>query len=150
MTLLFRYKVIQVTGGKGRKRPMVPVVFSNGEVSFEIACLLDSGADYLAINQEMAEVLGLDLSGPREPCKTPSGSAEAVQSSVSIRIYKGHESYSLFVPVKVLLIPDNGTPPLLGRTGFFDEFEITFNDREGKIWLKKLTTGKRSSKRGSP
>jgi hypothetical protein len=29
-------------------------------------------------------------------------------------------------------------PPLLGRAGFFDEFEITFNDHKKKITLKKL------------
>ncbi len=37
-----------------------------------------------------------------------------------------------------ILKDDVQLPPLLGRAGFFDEFEITFNDHKKKITLKKL------------
>ena len=117
---------------------MIPVIFTNGEETVETTALLDSGADFVALTKNMAEALGLDLSGPRETCITPLGSGEAVGVTVSIRITQGHESYLLTVPSKVLMIDHNGTPPLLGRIGFFDEFEITFNQRKEKIWLKKI------------
>jgi predicted aspartyl protease len=117
---------------------MIPVTFINGEESLETTALLDSGADFVALTKDMAEALGFDLSGPREHCVTPVGSAEAVEVRVTIRIAQGHESYTLTVPAKVLLVEHNGTPPLLGRIGFFDEFEITFNQNKERIWLKKI------------
>ncbi|MCG7844566.1 MAG: hypothetical protein MIO90_03955 [Methanomassiliicoccales archaeon] len=42
------------------------------------------------------------------------------------------------IQVKVILKEGLQIPPLLGREGFFDEFEITFNDHKRKILLKKL------------
>lgn len=104
----------------------------------ETTALLDSGADFVALTKDMAEALALDRSGPRETCITPLGSGEAVEVSVTIRIAQGHEHYIFTVPAKVLMIDQNGTPPLLGRIGFFDEFEITFNQQKEKIWLKKI------------
>ena len=117
---------------------MIPVTFTNGEESVETTALLDSGADFVALSKDMAEALGLDLRGPRETCITPLGSGEVVEVKVTIRIAQGHEGYLFTVPSKVLMIDHNGTPPLLGRIGFFDEFEITFNQQKEKIWLKKI------------
>jgi predicted aspartyl protease len=147
MTLVFRYKIFQPPGGNERKRPMIPVTFINGDESVETLALLDSGADFVALSKEMAEVLGLDLSGPQANCTTPSGAAQTTETKVTIKIGRNHESYALVVPVKVLLLDSSGTPPLLGRIGFFDEFEITFNQRSEKIYLKRLDKADRKTDR---
>jgi predicted aspartyl protease len=126
----------------------VPVAFINGDESFETTALLDSGADITAMNQEMAEVLGLDLSGKRELCYGVTGHAEAVLTKVKISIGKNHEHYTMVVPVKVLLT-ENMKIPLLGQVGFFDEFKITFDKTHQKVTLVKVTNGGRRSRRES-
>lgn len=137
MSLSFRYRS-DMPSGKARRRPFIPVTFTNGEKCFDALALLDSGADFVAISKGLAETLGLDLSGARKPCVTPSGTAETVETKVCIKIAGKHEGYALTVPVRVLLVEKNDTPPLLGRIGFFDGFEITFNQRMEKVWLKWL------------
>jgi predicted aspartyl protease len=117
---------------------MIPVSFMNGGECVDTTALLDSGADFVAMTKDMANALGLDLSGPREPCMTPIGSGETVEVRITIKISQGHESHTLVVPAKVLLIEQNGTPPLLGRMGFFDMFEITFNQSKDKIRMKRM------------
>ncbi|HIH76612.1 MAG TPA: hypothetical protein HA343_04790 [Methanomassiliicoccales archaeon] len=138
MVLSFKYKEVANPEGIKKKRPMVPVTFSNGEVSFETLALLDSGADASAISKEMAEVLGLDLTGKPEKSYGIGGAVDTITSRVNISVQKGHEHYIMTVDVRVILKDDIQLPPLLGRAGFFDEFEITFNDHKKKITLKKL------------
>jgi hypothetical protein len=138
MVLNFKYKEVANPEGAKRKRPMVPITLSNGDVSFETLALLDSGADSTAISMEMAEVLGLDLSGKREKSYGIGGTVDSITSRVNISIQKGHEHYMMTVDAKVIMKDDIQLPPLLGRAGFFDEFEITFNDHKKKIALKKL------------
>jgi predicted aspartyl protease len=126
---------------------MIPVTFSNGEESFETMGLLDSGADFTAFTKEIAEVLGLDLSGPREKALGVGGVLETIRSKVKITVEKGHEHYNVIVPVKVLMIENSDTPPLLGREGFFDEFRITFEEQNKKIYLKKFDQTIRKQKK---
>ncbi|OPY31274.1 MAG: Retroviral aspartyl protease [Methanomassiliicoccales archaeon PtaU1.Bin124] len=129
------------------KRPMIPVTLSNNGEAFEIIGLLDSGADFTAFTKEIAETLNMDLSGPREKAIGVGGEIETVRSKVTISIGKGHEHYSMTVPVKVLLIENSTTPPLLGREGFFDEFRITFEERNKKVYLKKFDKSNRKRKK---
>jgi hypothetical protein len=90
------------------------------------------------MSQEMAEALGLDLNGSKSTAFGIGGKVDCVNSKVNISIQKGHEHYNVTVPVKVILVRDLQFPPLLGRLGFFDEFEITFNDHKKKMILKKI------------
>jgi hypothetical protein len=147
MVLTFHYKEVKIPNGPTRKRPIIPVTFSNGDESFEILGLLDSGADLTAFTQEIAEVLGLDLSGKPEPCIVAGGNTiDSIQSKVRLSIGKGHEHYHLMIPVKVLMIKNGTTPPLLGRMGFFSEFKITFDEMNEKIQLVKTGIVNRHTK----
>jgi hypothetical protein len=148
MVLNFKYKEVANPQGAKKKRPMVPITLSNGEESFEILALLDSGADSSAIPQEMAEVLGLDLTGKKDKSYGIGGMVDSINSRVNVTIQKGHEHYTMTVEVKVILKDDLQIPPLLGRAGFFDEFEITFNDHKKKIALKKLEVVNRRFEKG--
>ena len=152
MALSFHYKEVKIPGLPLIRRPMIPIVFSHEGEAFETMELLDSGADFTAFTKEIADVLGLDLSGPREKALGVGGDIETIRSKVNITVSKAHEHYSFFIPVKVLLTENSSMPPLLGREGFFDEFSITFEERAKKIILKKLEkTDRRQRKiRASP
>lgn len=98
--------------------------------------LHSSGADISAISKDMAEILGLDLSGEKSPAYGIGGKTDAVDTSMNVIVNKGHERYTFRIPVKVVL-GDYDFPPLLGRAGFFEKFVISFKQREGKILLKR-------------
>ena len=139
MTLSFRYKAVKRPNNKEIKSPSIPITLSGEGGKYRFIALLDSGADISVVPQEVAELLGLDLSGKREEARGIGGIVPAVQTNINLEVEKGHESYSMNIPVKVLLVSSlEELPVLLGRAGFFDKFVVTFNQRQEKILLKKV------------
>ncbi len=139
MTLIFKYKRVKRPNNIEIKSPSIPVILSGAGKKFQFIALVDSGADVSAIPQDIAELLGLDLSGKKEEASGIGGKVPAVQTSMNIELGKPHENYSFVIPVKVILQDNNEEIPiLLGRSGFFDRFVITFNQKEEKILLKHV------------
>jgi len=137
MTISFNYRSVKRPDGSKVRTPSIPIVLSGIE-KFDTIGMLDSGADISAISREVAEIIGLDLSGKISIAHGIGGNVDAVDSKVDIMVEKGHEHYSFQMPVKVVL--DNyDFPMLLGRNGFFDKFVITFDQTNEKVLLKKLT-----------
>lgn len=138
MSMVFRYSETANPDGTTCKRPAIPILFSNGNKRYQILSLIDSGADMSALDSRWAKLLNLDLSGKRTRSYGVTGSAETVISNVSVEIGKGHEVYSIEIPVRVLFVNDNDPyiPTLLGRKGFFDNFVITIDEYNQKVRLK--------------
>jgi hypothetical protein len=137
MAISFKYKSVERPDGTLVKTPSIPLVLEGREI-FETIALVDSGADISAISKDVADLLGLDLSGERSPAFGIGGKTDAVNTTVNARIRKGHESYRFKLPVKVVL-GKYDFPMLLGRSGFFDKFIITFDERQEKVQLKRDT-----------
>lgn len=138
MAMTFRYARLQRGEGSIVKAPCITVFEqdANGRV-LEIPALIDSGADSAVVPKDLAEVLGLCLSEEQET-RGIGGITKAKRTRLSFRISNGRESYALSMPALVLLDETINIPLLLGRTGFFDEFEIIFRQPEEKIVLKKV------------
>jgi hypothetical protein len=137
MTLTFRYKAVKRPDGTISRTPSIPIVLVGNEI-IPSQGLLDSGSDISAISKDLAELLGLKLDGPREPAFGIGGKVDSVQTSIAILIQQGHEKYKFNVPVKVILGPYD-FPVLLGRTGFFDKFIISFDQAGEKVSLKRIS-----------
>jgi len=135
MTITFRYKSIKRPDGTLVKTPSIPLTLM-GKESFDTIGLLDSGADISAIPREVAEILGLKLTGKITPAYGIGGKVRSVETKVAILIQKSHERYRFMLPVKVILDAYD-FPVLLGRLGFFDNFVITFDQQQEKILLKR-------------
>jgi len=136
MVLTFRYKSVNRPDGTNVKTPSIPVML-RGRESVDVVAMLDSGADISVIPLSIAKIIGLDMNSPRIPAFGVGGKIETVDSKVNITIEKGHERYCFDMPVKIVL-EEYDLPILLGRVGFFDQFIISFNQREEKIILKKV------------
>lgn len=89
------------------------------------------------IPKDVAEILGLDISGERSSAFGIGEKTEAVDTSMELIIEKGHEKYHFKIPVKVIF-GSYDFPVLLGRAGFFDQFIISFNQSNERISLKKI------------
>lgn len=139
MTLTFKYKRVKRPNNVEIKSPSIPVSLWGVGQRFEFIALLDSGADVSVIPKDVAELLGLDLSGKREEARGIGGKVQTVQTRINLELGKPHEKYTFnSMPIKVILEDGNmEIPILLGRLGFFDRFTITFNQKEEKIILKK-------------
>lgn len=143
MTLTFRYKKVKRPNNTEVKSPSIPIILSGNGGKYQFMALLDSGADMSVIPEEVAELLGLDLSGNKEEAQGIGGKVNSLQTSVNLELGKPHEIYTFSLPVKVIFTKDGDNeqelPILLGRAGFFDKFVITFNQSEERILLKRTS-----------
>ena len=140
MTLTFKYKDVQRANNTNSLSPSIPAVLSHEGLKYHFMVLLDSGADVSAIPKQIAELLGLDLSGEKEKAFGIGGEVPAIETSMNIEVGRGHENYSFRIPVKVIL-DDSDFPPLIGRAVFFDKFDITFRQHERRVILKHIEQG---------
>ena len=142
MVMSFKYKTIKRLGGNIVKTPSIPVSLTGRSfIKIEFMALIDSGADLSVIPRDVAELLDLNLEGEKDKSRGIGGEVEVVNTKMQVNIQKGHEDYTLQIPVQVIL-DDNKIPVLLGREVFFDEFRITFDQINEKVSLKKVTQNK--------
>jgi predicted aspartyl protease len=133
----FKYKSLPRKDGPPRRTPTIPVTFIGPEDSIDIMAILDSGADISVLPMEVGEQLGLDLAKNRSPCSGIGGEVDTSENHVRVRISQGHENYAFDIPVKVVLDPKASIPVLIGRDGFLEKFEITFDEKRERISLKR-------------
>lgn len=106
-------------------------------MTYQFIALLDSGADISVIPKDVAELLGLDMTGETEKATGIGGKVPAVQTTLNIELGKPHEMHQFNIPVKIILSDnDEEIPILLGRAGFFDRFVIIFDQKDEKVVLK--------------
>ena len=119
-----------------KKTPSIPVLFKGQSLTgFQVVALVDSGADLSVIPRGLAEVLNVDLTGPKQDSFGFGGKIVCIESKVSLTLIQNHEKVVLEIPI--LVSPDDNCPPILGRTGFFDSFKITFDNQNHHLTLKK-------------
>ena len=141
MTLTFKYKTIKRSDNTETRTPSIPITLIGKSIRFNTLSLIDSGADISVIPKDVAELLGLDLNKEKDSAYGIGGRVESIETNINITIEKGHESYNLQMPIKVIL-GNYDFPILLGREGFFEEFVISFYQGERKVTLKKVESTK--------
>src|SRR3989338_10459717 len=120
MSLNFKYKKVKRFNNVDIKSPSIPVVLSGVGSKYQFIALLDSGADISVIPKEVAELLGLDLSGKKEEARGIGGKVPAIQTKMNIELGKPHEIHIHNIPVKVILDgKDEEISILLGSAAFF-------------------------------
>lgn len=138
MVLRFRYKYLERPEVGGSRLPLIPVTLIGPDAQLDILALLDSGADFSAIPLSIAEILGLDVSGKKEEVVGLGGAVSAVEAVCTMLVSKGHERYYIRSRVKVILEGGDDLGVLIGREDFWDEFHITFKEKDEIILLKKV------------
>lgn len=122
-------------------RPKIPIVFVNVENKVEVLALVDSGADVSIVPKDLAEALQLDLSGKSYSIGDfHRRNVEVVNVFVNVHIQKKDTIFRISnMPVKVSMSNDEQPEGvILGRDGFFKEFDITFRENAGRIELAKI------------
>jgi hypothetical protein len=114
--------------------PRIPIRLKGQGTTFETMGIIDSGATETFLPKGIAEILGLKLKG-EESIRFPDGKGKGKSSNVKIIINLIRESVELTVPCIVL---ENLDEVVLGRAGFFEYFEILFNERKKEVGLKYL------------
>lgn len=120
---------------------MIPVVLSWGDQGFRTKMLLDTGATSTFLIPDIAEYLGLAVTG--EPTEAHgAGRAFTVRDAeVEIQLEVSHsfgaEPEKHRIPVKVPTEEDAIPFPVLGRKPFFGWYEITIRERKEEVILRR-------------
>jgi predicted aspartyl protease len=135
--MIFKYLSVEGFG----KAPFIPLFLRDIDgKEYVVRALIDSGAEGMLLPKVIAELLGLKETG-RSFTKGISGGADVSKTSVAVKISNDEESYDLKLDARVLQNEDSTIPVLLGRTGFFDAFHITFKQNEETIILERAENG---------
>lgn len=127
--IVFNYRKEKSTITENIFRPIASVKFKSKENTWiKLRLYIDSGADITIIPLSFGRLLGLELK--KEDIKQLTGvggtSIPVVITEVEIKIN------DIVFPINIAWALEEDIPPLLGRTGVFDKFVITF-DQNKKI-----------------
>jgi hypothetical protein len=125
------------SGGDSYK-PLITVNFSRlGKPGIDSLAFVDSGADISYIPYFLAHELGISTRGQPETVNTVAGPRQVYNGTVDVTLKFGSEGRTIKnMPVHIPATPGKQTICILGRRGFFEEFNVTFKEREKKIVLE--------------
>jgi hypothetical protein len=117
---------------------LVPVVLAELPTPlgiYPLRLLVDSGADCTMLSRALGDLAGITVrSLPKTKVKGIAGQ--------SLDVYRGTVSLCIanlnLPPIACLYLDLDNAPLLLGREGFFDLFNITFDNRRKKTVLTPL------------
>lgn len=96
--------------------------------------LIDSGADFTLISQSDASLLGIDYDELKsKEIKVEVANLAFIHAKkTKVKITIGNEDFD--IPI---LVAKEGVERLLGRSGIFSKFEITFKERVNLVLFRK-------------
>jgi len=118
---------------KDRKFPIIPITLIKENVEIDTDALIDSGANISVFREEIAECLEVTIEDGEEILLQGLG-GRIVGYIHELRIKLDDEEF----PCKVVFSKELTVGlNILGREGFFEYFQVTFNERAKEVILEK-------------
>ena len=123
----FDYKEI-----KGKSYPAIPVTLLSKGKRIEIYTIIDSGSEVSLFDKELAKRLGINYRLTKDIRYMGGVSGRLLVYVHQLDISIGGRTF----PCKIGFSDERTTSHnLLGRQGFFENFKITFDEKNKKIFL---------------
>lgn len=129
--LVVPYRLIPDVAGALNPRPCLAVLVTGPEGQYDVVAHVDSGSHYVVFDGEIANIIGLNLAdGEYKELGPPGGGVVPARlHNVSLEV----ESYrfrcrAAFTEIRIRRC-------LLGRTGFFNLWQIGFRERTWELYL---------------
>ena len=119
---------------RDRKFPIIPITLIKENVEIDTDALVDSGANISVFREEIAECLEIVIEAGEEILlQGLGGRIVGYIHELNVRV-DDEEFPCKVVFSKELTVGLN----ILGREGFFEYFQVTFNERGKEFILKKI------------
>ena len=119
---------------RDRKFPIIPITLIKENVEIDTDALVDSGANISVFREEIAECLEIVIEAGEEILlQGLGGRIVGYIHELNVKV-DGEEFPCKVVFSKELTVGLN----ILGREGFFEYFQVTFNERGKEFILKKI------------
>jgi len=118
---------------KDRKFPIIPITLIKESIAIDIDVLIDSGANISVFREEIAECLEIVIEDGEEILLQGLG-GRIVGYIHELRVRVDDEEF----PCKVVFSKELTVGlNILGREGFFEYFQVTFNEGAREVILEK-------------
>jgi len=116
------------------KMPLLRVILKNGLKTFPLECLVDSGASTSLISYDIAAILDIDVTALT--VQEYEGIGNTTVTGYIGKLELKVEGFDEWITIETGFTP-NDDFPVLGHSGFFDAYEITFRTYQQKFELKR-------------
>ncbi|HLC80675.1 retropepsin-like domain-containing protein [Candidatus Woesearchaeota archaeon] len=124
--IFFDYKEIN-----GKFYPAIPVILKVNEREIKIHAIIDSGSEISLFDKNLAERLGINYQLTRDIKNMNGVSGRLLVYIHQLTITVGDKTFSC----RIGFFDERTTSHnLLGRQGFFENFKITFDEKNKKIF----------------
>jgi hypothetical protein len=134
----FKYRYLRDSSGSGRdyiKLPLLQVRLRTGTNQSNVVGLVDTGATDCLFDRDVADDLGItvtDSNVTREYFGVGGQSLTAHIHPIQLQIH----GFSEWIQMDVGFINDQLPYQILGQSGFFDSYEISFQRYRGRFEIK--------------
>jgi len=136
MTLSFKYGILPDKFTNDTKKPVIKITLhGRNQMPIDVIALVDSGADVSLIPKGLADYLNL-RKGKKEISKGIGGEIGIWNSSINITVRGGHERH-LLKNIPIQIAEDDNFPIIIGRSGFFEKFKVTIDEKNKRLNLKR-------------
>lgn len=116
------------------KMPLLRVILKNGLKTFPLECLVDSGASTSVVSYDIASILGIDVK--TLPTQEYEGIGKTTVTGHIGKLQVKVEGFDEWITIEAGFTP-NDDFSVLGHSGFFDAYEITFRTYQQRFELKR-------------
>ena len=135
-----KYRPNKRTNAGFKQMPLLIVRMRHGRNSINLDCLVDSGAGESVFSVDVADALGIDLTNAPEQIYEAVGgnTLSAKKHSIELQV-SGFTDEWISIEAGFILEDEI---PLLGQTGFFESYEITFRAYRNQFEITRKKSGK--------
>ena len=116
-------------------RPYIPITLHNGVNMFTVDALVDSGADFLVANTDIARALEINLDlCPRRGLSGSTGSKDCYACDLT---YEVEGFPKVVIETQVFFLDDLPVPCLVGQGDFFSRFLVQFDKSTNSFKVRR-------------
>ena len=115
-------------------KPEIKIAVRYGDVKRKLYALVDSGADSCLFPRDVADILGIDVRNGHKIFYTGIGGSQTLFYFHEVEIFVGKYKFKTMAGFANAGI---GTSALLGQRGFFENFRVSFDNKNRFIEIKK-------------
>ncbi len=134
----FKYRYLRDTSSSGRdyiRLPLLQVQLGSGANRTDVVGLVDTGATDCLFDRDVAEDLGIELVDSDVKREYFGVGGQSVIGHIHLIRFQ-IQGFSEWIEIEVAFIDAKLPYQLLGQSGFFDNYEISFQRYRGRFEIK--------------
>jgi predicted aspartyl protease len=134
----FKYRYLRDSSGSGRnyiRLPLLQVQLGSGTNRTDVVGLVDTGATDCLFDRDVADALGITLTDSDPKREYFGVEGQPIFGHLHLIRFQIH-GFSEWIEIEVGFVDTKLPYQILGQSGFFDNYEISFQRYRGRFEIK--------------